>query len=121
MKKAIQIFAALGFIGCFLPLVVGVPKNVSWWDLRDRESAWIIYSVIGAYGFAFLAATFAKLHKRAGALAALLPLGYIVYEVRVVHYILNTRIGGVMMGIGALGGLAAAAIAYVTRDVTRDD
>src|SRR5258706_15163215 len=112
MKRAIQIFAALGFIGCFLPLVV----NVSWWGLRDRESAWIIYSVIGAYAFALLAATFATIEKRAGALAVLIPFGYVVYQVRVVHYIFNTRIGGVLMGIGALGGLAAAAIAYLRRD-----
>jgi hypothetical protein len=114
MKRLIQVFAVLGFIGCFLPLVVGGTKNVSWWDLRDRTSAWIIYSVIGAYAVSLLAATFTNITKRAGALAALIPFAYVVYEVRVVHYILYTRIGGVMMGVGALGGLVAAAIAYTT-------
>jgi hypothetical protein len=114
MKKLIQIFAAVGFIGCFLPLVAGGQKNVSWWDLRDRESAWLIYSVIGAYAVSFIAATLANIDKRAGALAALLPFAYVVYKVRVVDYILYTRIGGVMMGVGAIGGLAVAAITYAT-------
>ena len=43
MQAWIQLFAAVGLVGCFLPLVSGI----SWWEMRHM--GWVVYAVVAAF------------------------------------------------------------------------
>lgn len=112
MRKAIALFAALGVVGCFLPLQGGW---FSFFDLRHFD-AFPVYLVV----LAFLAPLVAGLADRTRVAAAVgaFGFGYLLFKFGfgTTDLVLHGGIGAKMMGVGAVGGFACSLLGFAERD-----
>jgi hypothetical protein len=105
MKRWILLFAAIGLVGCFLPLIAGV----TFWDLHTY-AGWRVYAVIAAYLVPLVIALQNDARSFAGALGATASFGYLLYTFGfdLFDVVFHAAIGGIMMGVGAFGGFLAS-------------
>src|SRR5262245_38624718 len=106
MKRSILTFALIGLVGCFLPLIPGV----SWFDMRHFDAGWTVWLVLAAFAIpAFIAASVDE-SDRVTAIVATACFGYLIYKFRtgVVDLVVHGSLGGIMMGVAIVGGLASA-------------
>jgi hypothetical protein len=103
-RSLVTVFGILGLVGCFLPLAMGV----SWWDLRSLDS--VFWLVMVGYAVPMFVGLNGKDTTFGGALAATLGFGYIVFKFGfdIFDLFFNASIGGIMMGVGAVGGLVVS-------------
>lgn len=114
MKRFILGFGLLGLIGCFLPLAVGI----SLFDLRHFDHGWQIWLVLASFAAStFVGAT--ESNKTAGIVGSV-AFGYLAYKfgTGVFDLVIHASIGGKMLGIATIGGLASSVIAACTPDPT---
>src|SRR5689334_8753820 len=109
MKRFLLAFGALGLVGCFLPLVLGL----SWFDMRHLDPGWTVWLVMAAFAVpAFIGATDGEL-DRADAIAATVSFGYLAYKFNTDTWnlVFHASIGGIMMGIALVCGLGYSLLA----------
>jgi len=106
MKRAIFVFGLVGLIGCFLPLVAGV----SLFDLRHLGHAWKIWVVLGAFAVPTYVGLAPSEGNRVAGIAAMASFAYLAikFGTGVFDLLVHASIGGIMMGVGIIGGLAAS-------------
>ena len=112
MKRIIFVFAALGLVGCFLPLVPGI----SLFELRRLAEDWSVWLVLAAFAVpAFIGASSDET-ERTAAIAGTLSFGYLAYKfgTGVFDLVFHASIGGIMMGVAVIGGLASSLLALGT-------
>lgn len=112
MRKAIALFAALGLVGCFLPLDAGW---FSFFDLRHFDALPVYLVVLG-----FLAPLVAGLadKTRIAAVVGAVGFGYILYKfgLDTTDLVIHGGVGAKLMGVGVIGGFACALLAFAERD-----
>lgn len=109
MKRLILAFGVLGLVGCFLPLVPGL----SWFDMRHLDQGWTVWLVVAAFALpAYVGATRSE-SDRTAAIVALSCFGYLGYKfgTGVFDLVFHASIGGIMMGVALVGGLASSLLA----------
>ncbi|HEY5922791.1 MAG TPA: hypothetical protein VIV11_14030 [Kofleriaceae bacterium] len=109
MKRLILTFGLLGLIGCFLPLVVGI----SWFEMRHFDQGWTVWLVLAAFGLAAYVGGSRSEGDRTAAMVATGCFGYLAYKfgTGVFDLIGHASIGGIMMGVAVIGGLASSLLA----------
>lgn len=112
MRKVIALFAALGLVGCFLPLDRGF---FSFFDLRHFDALSVYLVVLG-----FLLPLLAGLADKARIAAAVgtIGFGYVLYKFGfdTKDLILHGGLGAKMMGVAILGGFASSLLGFAERD-----
>lgn len=113
MKRSIALFGLLGLVGCFLPLAYGL----SLFDLRHFSQGWSVYLMIGAFALPTIVGASRTETSGAAAAAGLVSFGYLAYKfgVDIFDLLLHTSIGGIMMGVAIIGGLASSLMALNTK------
>jgi hypothetical protein len=110
--KRIFLFALVGFVGCFLPLALGM----SWFNLRHYDMGWTVWAVLAAYAIPmFVAGSDAS--NRTAAVVGTACFGFIGYTFAgdVTDLVLHGSIGGILMGIALIGGLVSSLAAFGSR------
>lgn len=110
MKRSIFAFALLGLVGCFLPLLPGL----SLFDMRHLDHGWSIWLVLAAFAVpTFVAASTEA--DRVAAIVATAGFSYLTYKfgTGVYDLIVHASIGGIMMGVAIVGGLASSVFALI--------
>jgi hypothetical protein len=110
MKKSIALFGLLGLIGCFLPLA----PHVSWFDFHSWD--WLVWLVIAAFAVPMLAGLGAS-KTAVASVVGCLCFGYILFKfgTGTIDLVLHASIGGKMMAVGAIGGLASSLLGFAER------
>ena len=111
MKRFILAFGVLGLIGCFLPLALGV----SLFELRHFDHGWHVWLVLAAFALpTYVGAT--ENDKTAG-IAGAVSFGYLTYKfgTGIFDLVFHASIGGIMMGIAVIGGLASSLLALSSK------
>jgi hypothetical protein len=109
MKRIIGLFGLLGLVGCFLPIIPGL----SLFDMRHFD-ALQVYLMIGAF-VVTVAVGFGTDRLSAGlTLLAMGCFAYILYKFgfEILDLLRFTSIGGIMMGVGAVGGFIACLASF---------
>lgn len=109
MKRTILAFALLGLIGCFLPLAIGL----SWFDMRQFGDSWKVWLVLAAFAAPAYAGASRSESDRVAALVGVASFGYLAFTfgTGVVDLVIHASIGGIMMGVAVIGGLASSLLA----------
>jgi len=111
MKRPVALFALLGLVGCFLPLVGGF----SFFELRHFE--WLPIVLMTA---AFAAPLVASLTARSTGLALVgaAGFGYVIFKCGTALWTMaiHGQIGGKMMAVSPVGGFIASLLALGDRD-----
>lgn len=109
MKRLILTFGILGLVGCFLPLVAGV----SWFDMRHFDQGWTVWLVVAAFALPTYLGAARNESDRTTAIAATACFGYLAYKfgTGVLDLVFHASIGGIMMGVALVGGLASSLLA----------
>jgi hypothetical protein len=109
MKRIIFGFGVLGLIGCFLPLMVGL----SWFELRHFDQGWTVWLVVAAFALPTYVGAARSEGESAAALVGTACFGYLTYKfgTDVFDLVLHASIGGIMMGVAVIGGLASSLLA----------
>ncbi len=107
MKKAIALFAVLGVVGCFLPLIGGI----SMFDLRHMD-ALPVYLMLAAFAAPMCAGLADK--TAVAAIVGTIGFGYVLWKfgLDTLNLVLDASIGGKMMGVAAVGGFACSLLAF---------
>ncbi|HSD89403.1 MAG TPA: hypothetical protein VLB44_17860 [Kofleriaceae bacterium] len=115
MKRFILLFGILGLLGCFLPLVLGM----SLFDMRHFEgNSWHVWLVIAAFAVpAYVGAAHAESDRVAAGVGAL-SFGYLAFKfgTGVFDLLFHASIGGIMMGVAVIGGLASSLLALAASE-----
>jgi hypothetical protein len=113
MKRSIFAFGLLGLIGCFLPLTLGV----SLFEMRSFDPGWSVWLVIAAYAVPTLVGGSRSESERVAAIAGTVSFGYLAYKfgTGVFDLVVHGSIGGIMMGIAVVGGLASSLLALSSK------
>jgi hypothetical protein len=114
VKRFVLGFGLLGLIGCFLPLAIGV----SLFDLRHFEHGWHVWLVLASFAVpAYVGAT--ESDKTAGVVGSV-AFGYLAYKfgTGVFDLVFHASIGGLMIGVAVILGLATSVMALCTPDPT---
>jgi hypothetical protein len=106
MKRSILAFGLLGLVGCFLPLVAGI----SWFEMRHFDQGWTVWVVTAAFAVAAAVGASRGESDRVAALVGTGCFGYLAYKfgTGVFDLVLHGSIGGIMMGLAVIGGLATS-------------
>jgi hypothetical protein len=109
MKRSIFAFGLLGLLGCFLPLVAGL----SWFDIRHLDQGWTVWLVLAAFAVPAYVGASTSEGERTAAIVATGCFGYLAYKFNtgVFDLLFHASIGGIMMGVAVIGGLASALLA----------
>ena len=112
MKRLIFGFGLLGLIGCFLPLVVGI----SWFEMRHFDEGWTVWLVLAAYALPAYVGASRSEGDRTAAIVATACFGFLAYKfgTGVFDLVLHASLGGIMMGVALIGGLASSLLALST-------
>jgi hypothetical protein len=111
MKRFLLGFGALGLVGCFLPIALGL----SWFEMRHFDAGWTVWLVMAAFAVpAFIGASDGEL-DRADAIAATASFGYLAYKFNTdtLDLLVHASIGGIMMGVALIGGFCASLLALL--------
>src|SRR6186713_2765259 len=106
MKRSILAFGLLGLVGCFLPLVAGI----SWFGMRHFDQGWSVWLVTAAFAVATLVSASRSESDRVAGMVGIGAFGLVAYKLGtgVFDLVLHASIGGIMMGIAVIGGLATS-------------
>lgn len=109
MKRFILAFGALGLVGCFLPLIAGL----SWFDIRHLDAGWTVWLVLAAFALPAYVGASRSENEAAAALVGTASFGYLAFKfgTGVFDLVFHASIGGIMMGVAVIGGLAASLLA----------
>ena len=109
MKRTISLFGILGLVGCFLPLIAGL----SWFDVRHLDAGWTVYMVLAAFALPAYVGAAKSENEAAAALVGTASFGYLAYKfgTGVFDLVVHASIGGMMMGVAVIGGLATSLLA----------
>jgi hypothetical protein len=109
MKRIVSFFGVLGLLGCFLPLVPGV----SWFDIRHLDPGWTVYLVFAAFALPAYVGAVKGETDTAAAVVGTASFGYLAYKfgTGVFDLVFHASIGGIMMGVAVIGGLATSLLA----------
>jgi hypothetical protein len=109
VKRTIFLFGLVGLVGCFLPMIVGV----SWFEMRHFDPGWSVWLVIAAFAFPTFVAAGAD-DTRVTAIVGTASFGYLLakFGTGVLDLIVHASIGGMMMGVAAIAGLASSLLAF---------
>lgn len=109
VKRIISFFALVGLIGCFLPLAFGV----SLFEMRQFDPGWTVWLVIAAYAVPALVGASKTESERVAAIVGCAGFGYLAFKfgTGVFDLVLHASIGGIMMGVAVIGGLASSLLA----------
>ena len=112
MKRIVSFFGVLGLLGCFLPLVPGL----SWFELRHLDG-WTVYLVFAAFALPAYVGAIKGQNDGAAALVGSASFGYLAYKfgTGVFDLVFHASIGGMMMGVAVIGGLATSLLALAAR------
>jgi hypothetical protein len=112
MKRSIFLFALVGFVGCFLPLALGM----SWFNMRHFDVGWTVWAVLAAYAIPMFVAGSDE-SDRTAAIVGTACFGYIGYKFAgdVTDLVLHGSIGGILMGVALIGGLLSSLAAFGSR------
>lgn len=112
MKRSIFLFGLVGFVGCFLPLALGM----SWFNLRHYDIGWTVWTVLAAYAIPMFVAGSDESDKTA-AVVGTACFGYIGYTFAgdVTDLVFHGSIGGILMGVALVGGLLSSLAAFGSR------
>lgn len=117
MKKLLLVFGAIGLLGCFLPMALGL----SWFDMRHFDAGWTVWLVMAAFAVpTFIGAT-DEPYDRADIIASAAAFGYLAYKFNYHTFsmLVHASIGGILMAIGMIGGTCCAALALMGREERR--
>jgi hypothetical protein len=108
VKRIISIFAVLGLVGCFLPLVPGV----SLFDLRHAVEGWHVWAVLAAFALPAYVGLAHGESERVAALVGTASFGYLIYKfgTGVLDLLIHASLGGMLMGVAIIGGLFTSAL-----------
>jgi len=114
VKRIISVFAVLGLVGCFLPLLPGV----SLFDLRHLDGSWHVWIILAA--FALPAYAGATASERAAALVGTASFGYLIYKfgTGVFDLLVHASLGGMLMAVAIIGGLFTSALGLLATERT---
>ena len=114
MKRIISIFAVLGLVGCFLPLVPGI----SLFDLRHAGEGWHVWIVLAAFALPAWVGMAASESERVAALIGTASFGYLVYKFGsgVFDLVVHASLGGMLMGVAIIGGLFTSALGLLATE-----
>lgn len=106
MKRSLFAFGVLGLVGCFLPLVAGL----SWFELRHLDQGWTVWLVMAAFAVPAYVGAARDESQRTAAIVSTVSFGYLAYNFNtsVFDLVFHGSIGGIMMGVALLGGLASS-------------
>jgi hypothetical protein len=109
MKRSILVFGLVGLLGCFLPLVAGL----SWFDIRHLDPGWTVWLVLAAYALPTVVGASRSEGELAAALVGTACFGYLALKFRtgIFDLVIHGSIGGALMGIAIVGGLACSLLA----------
>jgi hypothetical protein len=109
MKRSIFAFGVLGLVGCFLPMAIAL----SWFDLRHFDLTWRMWTVLAAFAAPVIVGASKDESERTAAIVGSVSFGYLAYVfgTGVFSLILHASIGGIMMGVAIIGGLASSLLA----------
>jgi hypothetical protein len=112
MKRIISVFAVLGLVGCFLPLVPGV----SMFDLHHVD--WHVWLVFAAFALPAYVGAAATESERIAALVGTASFGYLTYKfgTGVFDLLIHASLGGMMMGVAIIGGLFVSVVALLASE-----
>jgi hypothetical protein len=112
MKRSIFLFALVGFVGCFLPLALGM----SWFNMRHFDAGWTVWAVLAAYAVPMFVAGSDE-SDRSAAIVGTACFGYvgIKFAGDVTDLLLHGSIGGILMGVALIGGLLSSLAAFGSR------
>ena len=109
MKRFIFAFGLLGLVGCFLPLALGV----SLFELRHFDPGWQVWLMIAAFAVPTYVGWSRSEGERAAAIVGTASFGYLTYKLgtSVFDLVLHASIGGIMIGVATVAGLASSLLA----------
>ena len=109
MKRLILAFGALGLLGCFLPVALGL----SWFDMRHFDQGWTVWLVLAAFALPAYVGAARGESDRTAAIVGTACFGYLAYKFNtdVVDLLFHASIGGILMGVALIGGLASSLLA----------
>jgi hypothetical protein len=109
MKRIIFAFGVLGLVGCFLPLMIGM----SWFDMRHFDQGFAVWVVVAAFALPAYVGAARGEGERVAALVGTGCFGYLAYKfgTGVFDLVVHASIGGIMMGVAIVGGLASSLLA----------
>ena len=109
VKRIIFFFGLVGLIGCFLPLAFGV----SLFEMRHFDPGWTVWLVLAAYAVPTIVGASKDEGERAAAIVGTAGFGYLAFKfgTGVFDLVLHASIGGIMMGVAVIGGLASSLLA----------
>ena len=111
MKRPLFAFGLLGLVGCFLPFVLGA----SWFGLRHFDDSWTVWLVMLAFAVPTYLGAVTDDRDRGATLAAAASFGYLAYkfDTGVLSMLLHASIGGIMMGVAIIGGVAISVLSLI--------
>lgn len=109
MKRIMFVFALLGLVGCFLPLIPGL----SFFELRHIDQGWTVWAVLGAFALPAFVGGIQGEADRSAMLASVGCFGYLAYKFGTGTFdlVFHASLGGILMGIAVIGGLASSVLA----------
>ena len=113
MKRSISFFGVLGLVGCFLPMALGV----SWFDMRHFDLGWRMWAVLLAFAAPAYVGASRTESGRVAAVVGSVAFGWLAYTfgTGVIDLVIHASIGGILMGVGVIGGLASSVLALTSR------
>jgi hypothetical protein len=114
VKRIISLFAVLGLVGCFLPLMPGV----SLFDLRHFDGSWHVWIILAAFALPAYAGMAATESERIAALVGTAAFGYLTYTfgTGVYDLVVHASLGGMMMGVAVIGGLFTSVLGLLATE-----
>jgi hypothetical protein len=113
VKRSILLFGLVGIVGCFLPMLLGM----SWFEMRRFDEGWSVWLVMAAFALPTFVAAGADTNRLA-AIVGTASFGYLAFKfgTGVFDLLLHTSIGGILMGVSVVGGLASSVLAFGASD-----
>lgn len=113
MKRFISAFGLLGLVGCFLPLALGV----SLFELRHLAGGWDVWLVLAAFAVPAYVGASTSEGEGTAAVVGTVSFGYLAYKLGtdVLDLVFHASIGGIMIGVATVAGLASSLIALSRR------
>ena len=111
LKLGVVVCGLLGVVGCFLPMV----QNISFFDTRAFDAGHV-YITLGGFGAALAmgALGYSKGMQRWMSVIAIVGFSVVILRMRgEILELMKAGIGGKLMGVAALAGLALAILTTV--------
>ena len=113
MKRFIFAFGLVGLIGCFLPLALGL----SLFEMRHFEGGWRVWLVLTAFALPTFVGYSKSEGDGAAAVVGTFSFGFLLYKFGahdIWNLVFHAPLGGILMGVATLLGLATSLLALFT-------